>query len=85
MDLNKKLELLSDRLDHNIEAQVDVNTQMKETSKALSEALLTAKFIQGIPIVGVVGGAVNYSTVNRVAKFARIKYKKRYLLNKLTN
>jgi hypothetical protein len=85
MDLNKKLELLSDRLDHNIEAQVDVNAQMKETSKALSEALLTAKFIQGIPIVGVVGGAVNYSTVNRVAKFARIKYKKRYLLKKLTN
>ncbi len=85
IDLNKKLELLSDRVDHNIDAQADVDTQMKETSKALSEALLTAKFIQGIPIVGVVGGAVNYSFVNRVAKFARIKYKKRYLLKKLTD
>lgn len=85
IELNKKLELLSDRLDHNIEAQFDVDVQMKETSKALSEALLTAKFIQGIPIVGVVGGVVNYSIVNRVAKFARIKYKKRYLLKKLTD
>lgn len=85
LDLNKKLELLSDKLDHNIEAQVDVDTLMRETSKSLSESLLTAKFIQGIPIVGVVGGAVNYNTVNRVAKFARIKYKKRYLLKKLTN
>ncbi len=84
-DLNKRLELLSETLDHSIEAQVDVDMQMKETSKALSEALLTAKFVQGIPIVGVVGGAVNYSIVNRVAKFARIKYKKRYLLKKLTD
>ena len=83
MDLDKKLEQLSDKLDHNIETNTDMDTQMKETSKALSDALLTSKFIQGIPIVGIVGGAVNYSIVNRVAKYARLKYKKRYLLNKL--
>ncbi len=84
-ELNHKLDLLSDQLDHEIEAQIDVDSQMKETSRTLSEALLTAKFVQGIPIIGIVGGAVNYSTVNRVAKFARIKYKKRYLLKKLTD
>jgi hypothetical protein len=84
-DLDKRLELLSDKLDHNIEAGVDVDVQMKETARALSENLLAAKFIQGIPIVGVVGGVVNYSIVKRVAKFARLKYKKRYLLKKLVN
>ncbi|MDF2906738.1 MAG: uncharacterized protein K0R34_2059 [Herbinix sp.] len=84
-DLDKKLELFSDKLDRNIEASVDVDEQMKDTAKALSDVLLTAKFIQGIPIVGVVGGAVNYSIVNRVARYARLKYKKRYLLKKLVN
>ncbi len=84
-DLDQKLELLSDKLDRNIESVVDIDSQMKETSKALSDSLLTAKFIQGIPIVGVVGGAVNYSIVNRVARYARLKYKKRYLLKKLVN
>lgn len=84
-DLNEKLEQLSDKLDHNIEAVVEIDILMKETSNALSEALLTAKFIQGIPIVGVIGGVVNYSIVNRVAKFARLKYKKRYLIKKLVN
>jgi hypothetical protein len=84
-DLNKQLELLSDKLDNNIEVTADVDTQMKETSKALSDVLLTAKFIQGIPFVGVVGGVVNYNIVNRVSKYARLKYKKRYLLKKLVN
>ncbi len=82
-DLDHKLEVLSDKLDHNIEAKVDFDLLMKEASKTLSDVLLTAKFIQGIPIIGVVGGAVNYSIVNRVAKYARLKYKKRYLLKKL--
>lgn len=84
-DLNKELELLSDKIDSGIEVSIDLEKQMKMTSNTLSEALLTAKFIQGIPIVGVIGGAVNYSIVNRVANYGRLKYKKRYLLKKVTD
>ena len=44
--------------------------------------MLTAKFIQGLPIVGVVGGVTNFITLQDITKIAKIKYKKRYL-NKL--
>ncbi len=81
-EYNHVLELLGRQLDSDIESGIDLDLQMKETSTHLSEALLTAKFIQGIPVVGVIGGAVNYSIVSRAAKYARLKYKKRYLLKK---
>ncbi len=82
-DLDMKLEALSNAIDNDLDVKSELDTRMKETSSALSQALLTAKFLQGIPIVGIVGGAVNYSILNRVAKYARIKYKKRYLLKKV--
>lgn len=52
---------------------------MEEASDYLAESLLTAKFIQGIPIVGIVGGAINPIIVQKVTIFAKLKYKKRYL------
>lgn len=82
-ELDKQLEAFGDAIDKDLEVSPKLDTRMKETSNALSQALLTAKFLQGIPIVGIVGGAVNYSIVNRVAKYARIKYKKRYLMKKI--
>ena len=42
-----------------------------------------AKFIQGLPIVGVLGSITNYQVINKVSKYARIRYKKRYLNKKL--
>ncbi len=84
-ELNKELELLSDRIDSSIEVTPDLEQSMKDTSNHLSEALLAAKFIQGIPVVGAVGGAVNYSIISRTAKFAGLKYKKRYLLKKINS
>lgn len=50
----------------------------------LADALLVEKFIQGIPIVGAVGGFVNTAVYSRVANLAGIKYKQRYLIGKLT-
>ena len=78
----KELDTLGDQLDHQIDIPVDLDGQMQITAAALSDALLTAKFIQGIPIVGVVGGIVNYTILNRIAKYAGVKYKKRYLMKK---
>lgn len=83
-EYDHELNLLAEKIDRNILPKVDSTAQMKSTSEALSDALLTAKFIQGIPFVGVVGGAVNYNILNKIGQYARIKYKKRYLLKKLT-
>lgn len=86
-DLQKKydgeVEQLGASMDQNIVTEVDFEGQMRITSDVFSEALLTAKFIQGIPIVGAVGGAVNYSILNRIASYAKVKYKKRYLRKKI--
>lgn len=61
----------------------DLKGEMAATAKALSDALLVEKFIQGLPIVGVVGGFVNHQVYTKTAGLAMVKYKKRYLLEKL--
>lgn len=71
-------------IDENKECDVDFNidNMIKETSKNLVDTLLVSKFIQGIPLVGTVGGAVNFMVLSDVSKAAKIKYKKRFI-NKL--
>jgi hypothetical protein len=62
--------------------EIDLEEQIKATATILSETLLTSKFIQGLPIVGIVGGIVNYSIISKVSKISTLKYKKRYLIKK---
>lgn len=81
-DLSKKLDMLGQNIDSQIIDIHDLKEEMKSASLVLSNALLTAKFIQGIPIVGAVGGVVNFNIMNKINQFAKIKYKKRYLLKK---
>ncbi len=57
--------------------------EIKKTSEVLAEELLVAKFIQGLPLVGVLGAAFNQSLYKRLSYFAALKYKKRYLEKKL--
>jgi len=83
-EYNSKIESLGAELDQNIVTQINLDVQMKEAAEVLSDALLTAKFIQGIPFVGVVGGIVNYNILNKISSYARMKYKKRYLKKKLS-
>ena len=61
---------------------MDVNELKKEislTSNTLANAMLIEKFVQGIPLVGAAGGFFNNIIYNKVLKFAKIKYKQRYL------
>jgi hypothetical protein len=85
LEFDKDLELLGEKIDHNIVDDLSLEKQMKDTAHVLSDSLLTAKFIQGIPIVGAIGGAVNYNILNKIGKYAGIKYKKRYLQKKVTD
>lgn len=75
-EFNQKLELKSD-------AQDLMDEEIRITAKVLSDSLLVEKFVQGIPIVGVVGGFVNHAVYKKTSALAQIKYKKRYLLQKL--
>ncbi len=52
---------------------------IEETAHLLTGRLLTAKFVQGLPLVGVVGAVTNYQFLAELSKAAEIKYKKRYL------
>lgn len=80
---DQKVEGLGQDIDTHAHISIDLDAVMKETSDLLSNTLLTAKFIQGLPIVGVIGGVVNPLIINKIGKYARIKYKKRYLLGKI--
>lgn len=62
--------------------QVSLDDLMKETSENLAEIMLLGKYIQGLPLVGVSGGILNFNIMNKISRYARLKYKKRYLLNK---
>ncbi len=55
-------------------------TQIASTSSMLSKELLYMKFLQGIPIVGVVGGAFDVVYMKQISTYAKLKYQKRFLL-----
>ncbi len=54
--------------------------QMKAAASALAVDMLLLKFIQGLPIVGIIGGAANPVYYRRIMKYVQLKYRKRYLL-----
>ncbi len=71
-------------IENNHDLKVDINELIESASKCLSENIVVAKVIQGIPIVGVYGGISNYRLLADISEVASIKYKKR-LLSKLKN
>ena len=76
---NEKLNSIESKMVFGLGIENILDEEIRETSKVLSNRLLIAKFIQGLPIVGVIGGLTNYQFINKVSKYARIRYKKRYL------
>lgn len=56
--------------------------EVKRASEALADAMLVAKFFQGLPVVGVAGGMSNPFVYQKVMQYAGIKYQKRYLAAK---
>lgn len=58
----------------------EFDRQMKETAAAFAVDMLLLKFIQGLPVVGVLGGAANPVYYSKVMKYVQLKYRKRYLL-----
>lgn len=57
----------------------DEKMQIIDTADALSKELLYMKFLQGIPLVGAIGGAYDVIYMKQISEYAMMKYRKRYL------
>lgn len=54
--------------------------QIQDTSSVFAVDMLLLKFIQGLPVVGILGGAANPLYYNKIMQYVQLKYKRRYLL-----
>lgn len=70
------------KIDNHISVYYELNKEISNTSRILSNSMLTSKFLQGIPVVGMIGSITNCKIINKISKYSAIKYKKRYLNNK---
>lgn len=60
----------------------DRTDQIQKTSYLLAQELLYLKFVQGIPLVGVVGGVSDIVYQKKITDYAELKYSRRFLLKK---
>ncbi len=57
---------------------VDMDKLIQQTAGCLSKELLYMKFLQGIPVVGAVGGAYDAIYMKRIAEYSEMKYRRRF-------
>lgn len=57
--------------------------QLQKTAADFAIDMLLLKFIQGMPVVGFLGGAANPVYYQKIMQYIQLKYKKRYLLKQL--
>ena len=67
---------------NDLPSDYDEKKQIARTAAGLSKELLYMKFLQGVPIVGVVGGAYDVVYLKKITEYAKLKYKRRFLLKK---
>ncbi len=79
---NTEVDRLASFLIAGIPVQYDWDQQLHRTADVFATDMLCLKFIQGLPLVGIVGGPANVFYCKRVTDYAGVKYQKRYLLQK---
>lgn len=62
-----------------IPGRAEIQQQAQRAAAAFAADLLIIKFIQGLPIVGLIGGLGNPVYYRRVISYAELKYQQRYL------
>ena len=70
-------------MDQEIPEGYDEKIQIEKAAEGLSKELLYMKFLQGIPVVGAVGGIYDAVYMKRITEYANLKYKKRFLMKKM--
>lgn len=63
--------------------QTVLDEQIRETASVFAMDMLILKFIQGLPVVGILGGVANPIYYKRVLNYVQLKYRKRYLLKQM--
>ena len=63
-----------------IPSQEILQEQIEQTAKAFAMDMLLLKFVQGIPVAGILGGAGNPYYYRKILRYVSVKYQKRYLL-----
>ena len=63
---------------------MSLEEQITATAHQLSEELLYMKFLHGIPVIGVVGGAFDAVFMKRITDYAVLKYDRRFLKKHFT-
>ena len=56
-----------------------IEKEIEKTARLLSKELLGMKFLQGIPIVGAIGGVYDAVYMRKLTSFSELKYRRRYL------
>lgn len=59
--------------------ETNLREQIDRTASAFAVDMLLLKFIQGLPVVGLLGGAANPVYYHKVMRYVELKYRKRYL------
>ncbi len=62
-----------------IPTEVQLKEQIELSASALADEMLFLKFIQGIPVVGIVGGISDTVFLSRIQRFAKLNYQYRLL------
>lgn len=79
--LNDELNALMEQIDNEDCTYYGlISQQIKAASEAVSKEVLYMKFIQTIPVVGAAGGISNLTCLNKVGRFAELKYRKRFIM-----
>lgn len=60
-------------------SEAEFDRQIKRTSQVFAMDMLLLKFVQGLPVVGILGGAANPVYYHKIMHYVEVKYRKRYL------
>ena len=63
-----------------VPAAEDIKAQIKRTADIFALDMLVFKFVQGLPVVGIIGGLANPVYYTKILKYIQMKYYKRYIL-----
>ena len=84
-DIEKNNSFINEVIENKNKITLSIDECIKDTSKYLSKELLYMKFIQGIPLVGAIGGLYDAIYLKRISKYVEIKYRRRFYYKKIMN
>ena len=70
-------------LEEMVSGKEPLKQMIEEAAGCLSKELLYMKFLQGIPLVGVAGGAYDAIYLKKIVEYAKMKYQRRFLLGRI--